>query len=55
MPAAGPNRIRVTLTRRARAALRASRGARLRVLLSATMVDRSGNRATDLAAVTVRG
>jgi hypothetical protein len=53
IPGHGPNAVQIKLSPRARAALRGRVG--LRVLLSATMVDRAGNRATDLFTVTLRG
>lgn len=54
VPAPGARRIQVKLSRRARSALRGRRITRLRVLLTATMVDRAGNRARRPFTVTIR-
>lgn len=51
----GPNKIRVRLSRRARAALRGRRVRGLAVLLTGTMVDRTGRRATNPFGITIRG
>jgi len=53
--APGRQAVGLRLTRRARSSLRGRRVRALRVLLSATAVDRGGNRSTDLFTVTLRG
>lgn len=55
VPAAGPNKVRAKLSRRAQAALRGRRVRGLRVLLTATMRDRAGNLSTNQFTVTLRG